>query len=314
MRTQLERSRSRGFTLIELLVVIAIIAILIALLLPAVQQAREAARRTQCKNNLKQLALAAHNYYDSHSCFPPAGIHTVDIDPTLAWHSFHTYILPYIEQGNLYETIAIDQTIYANLPAPVSPLDIRAGEQQISTFRCPSEPGTGMGDYEGQIPGIPEGVVVLATTDYAVLDGLGTAFAALISPDTPSGETGLIRFNRAMRFRDATDGTSNTALLWEDAGRMDVWELGKKVAGENSSGAWMDMQTEFYIHGSNLDGSGGRCAINCTNEDEIYSFHTGGAQVAIADGSVHFISSSVDFGVIAAYVSAAGGEIPGAAF
>jgi prepilin-type N-terminal cleavage/methylation domain-containing protein len=313
MRT-LKKTRQRGFTLIELLVVIAIIAVLVSLLLPAVQQAREAARRTQCKNNLKQLALAAHNYHDTHDCFPPAGIHLAAVNPALAWHSFHTYILPYIEQKNLYDTIKIDLTVFANLPAPVSPLDVRAGATQVPSFRCPSAPVSGVGDYEGQIPGIPTGVVLLATTDYAVLDGVGTAFAALIGPSEPSGETGLIRFNRAMRFRDATDGTSNTGLLWEDAGRMEVWELGKKVAGESSSGAWLDMQTEFFIHGSNLDGSGGRCAINCTNEDEVYSFHTGGAQIAVADGSVHFISANADFGIISAYVSAAGGEVTDSPF
>lgn len=310
----LHAKKQHGFTLIELLVVIAIIAILIALLLPAVQQAREAARRTQCKNNLKQLALASHMYHDSNNCFPPAGIHLTNIDPALAWHSFHTYLLPYIEQKNLYDSMQVDLTVFANLPAPVSPLDIRAGETQIPSFRCPSAPGSGIGDYEGQIPGIPTGLVLLATTDYAVVDGIGTAFAALIGPNVPAGETGLIRFNRAMRFRDATDGTSNTGLLWEDAGRMDIWELGQQVPGEASSGAWMDMQTEFYIHGSNLDGSGGRCAINCTNEDEVYSFHTGGAQIAIADGSVQFISENADFSIIAAYVSASGGEVPGELF
>src|SRR5438309_1662617 len=111
-------TRRRGFTLIELLVVIAIIAVLIALLLPAVQQAREAARRTQCKNNLKQLGLAMHNYHDVHSCFPPAGIF---LDQTTnVWHSFHTYLLPYIDQNNVYQEFKIDLTIFANLPAPIS--------------------------------------------------------------------------------------------------------------------------------------------------------------------------------------------------
>ena len=311
--------RRQGFTLIELLVVIAIIAVLIALLLPAVQQAREAARRTQCKNNLKQLGLAVHNYHDVYLCLPPAGIF---LDQTKnVWHSFHTYLLPFMDQANVYQEIKIDLTIFANLPAPVSPLNIKAGTRNIPVFRCPSNSsGISTADYgaAGYLPGLPGGIFSFGVTDYGVVDGIGCGFAALAGPGTPCGETGLIVFNinpdtgmprGPSTFANATDGTSNIAIVWEDAARISRYQMGKAVPGVYSSGgAWFDMQSEFYIDGSNLDGSGGRCAINCTNDNEVYSFHVGGAHGLIADGSVQFISSNTDNAVIAARVSAAGGE------
>lgn len=303
-----------GFTLVELLVVIAIIGVLISLLLPAVQQAREAARRLQCQNHLKQMGLAIHNYHDTYGCFPPAGVHTSE---TNAWHSLHTYILPQIEQKNLYDEFQIDLTIYANLPSPVSPLNIQAATRDVSIYRCPSSPGNQGADYgeAGYLPGLPGGVFQLGVTDYGVVDGIGDNFAALAAPGEPSGETGLILFNKRRAFRDCTDGTTNTAVLWEDAARISRYEMGKQIAGKYSSGgAWADMQSEYYIHGSNLDGSGGRCAINCTNDNEVYSFHPGGAQAMIADASVQFLPETTDAKVIAALVSASGGEVFQAAY
>lgn len=140
--------RRRGFTLIELLVVIAIIAVLLALLLPAVQQAREAARRTQCKNNLKQMGLALHNYHDSHKTFPPGVVSLlanpswvmppgactaapIDLGP--GW-SFFTRMLPYLEECNFYNTIDFDQPLDAMVNAAPRTTPVRV-------FRCPSDPG-----------------------------------------------------------------------------------------------------------------------------------------------------------------------------
>ena len=240
-------NRRPGFTLIELLVVIAIIAVLIALLLPAVQQAREAARRTQCKNNLKQLGLAVHNYHDVHLCLPPAGIF---LDQTRnVWHSFHTYLLPYVDQVNIYQELKMDLTIFANLPAPVSPLNIKAVTRNVPVFRCPSTPsGSGAADYgaAGFLPGLPGGLFSFGVTDYAVVDGIGCGFAALAGPGTACGETGLIVFNinpdtgtprSPNTFAHATDGTSNIAIVWEDAGRISRFQMGKAVTGAYSGGA-----------------------------------------------------------------------------
>ena len=299
------RGTRRGFTLIELLVVIAIIAVLIALLLPAVQQAREAARRTQCKNNLKQMGLALHNYHDVNNCFPPAGIYLNTT--TLVWHSNFTYSLPYIDQTNVYNEFNINLTIFSNLPSPVSPLNIKAATRNIPVYRCPSATGNERADYgaAGFLP-IPAGLFSFGTVDYGVVDGIGSNFAALTSATNPSQITGLMRFNEARRFRDCTDGTSNTSTIWEDAGRMGRFEFGKPVANTYSSGAaWADMNAEFFIDGTNTNP---RCFLNCTNDNEIYSFHTGGAHVLIADGSVQFINQSVDPSIVSALVSSSGGE------
>jgi len=126
--------RHYGFTLVELLVVIAIIGILIALLLPAVQAAREAARRTQCNNNLKQLGIALHNYHDSHGTFPPAHLETGTTGPTFRHHfGWLAYLLPYIEQENVYRLI----DFRLKYSAPENRQDASVG---IKTFICPSDP------------------------------------------------------------------------------------------------------------------------------------------------------------------------------
>ena len=143
------KRRSRGFTLIELLVVIAIIAILIALLLPAVQQAREAARRTQCKNNMKQIGLAMHNYHDVHLCFPPGYITTTPCESATVWpacnagelglYSWGTFVLPYIDQSNLYNQLTPGTVpLQVNLTIPAVLQSLR---QPLSMFLCPSDPG-----------------------------------------------------------------------------------------------------------------------------------------------------------------------------
>jgi prepilin-type N-terminal cleavage/methylation domain-containing protein len=297
-----------GFTLIELLVVIAVTAILVALLAPAVQQAREAARRVQCRNNLKQIGLALHLYHDTQSCFPPCGIF-LSVRPDQAWHSLFTVILPHLDQQNLYSQFRINLPIAFNLPAPVSPLDIRAAMSDVPTYLCPSAPG-GRADYgaAGLLP-VPAGVLVVGRTDYAAVNGIDPNFADLIGVGIPSGRTGLLQFNAARRIRDCSDGTSSTAIIWEDAARPQLWQLGRQVSGQFSSGAgWADMQSTFFISGSDADGSGGRCAINCSNDNAVYSFHTGGAQLLLADGSVQFISDRISHFVTAALVSCNGSD------
>lgn len=183
--------KRRGFTLIELLVVIAIIGLLIALLLPAVQQAREAARRSQCRNNLKQLGLALHNYHDTHSAFPP-GVVAADGDLANGMHSAFTLLLPQLEQANTYNQY--------NFGVPwKDPVNKSAAGTALSSLLCPSSIG-----------GLPQnGGFELPATDYAFSKGT-RAWLCL-----KSARSGMFDVNSRIRTGDVKDGLSNTFAMGE---------------------------------------------------------------------------------------------------
>jgi prepilin-type N-terminal cleavage/methylation domain-containing protein len=244
------KARHGGFTLIELLVVIAIIAILIALLLPAVQQAREAARRTQCRNHLKQFGLALHNYHDAHRIFPLGSIvgivTTTDNISLPLGASGHTQLLPFFEQSNLRD-------LY-NFEDEWSNQDPRVGQQVIPVFNCPSSahnarevynPWSGHASYGG--------TGTYGTTDYIMCMGATDAFCSVdgvpieveLFVQSALGVTGLQEmvvmaggevpmsrehrgcfqlFGTKTRIRDITDGTSNTIMMGEGAGG-DSWSM-----------------------------------------------------------------------------------------
>jgi prepilin-type N-terminal cleavage/methylation domain-containing protein/prepilin-type processing-associated H-X9-DG protein len=308
-------SSRRGFTLIELLVVIAIIAILIGLLLPAVQKVREAASRLKCANNLKQLGLAVHNYHDTYHTFPKAFVNngpygTSGFQFTHGWAAF---ILPYIEQGALSNLYRFDIPLY------------ETGNQSVMTkhpsvFQCPSTPeqnrymtfgpfqffGTkgACGDYTIAL-GVDAG---LAQRGW--VDQVGDYRGALTHLPTPA--LGPTLTYSPTRLADIMDGTTNTILFAEVAGRPRHWLA--RQGGQDQvleGGCWNHFKGGIILQGKTADGSAnlGTCSINCTNNGEVYSFHTGGANVVLADGSVRYLPESLNIRLLARLITRAGGEV-----
>ena len=319
--------RRAGFTLIELLVVIAIIAILIGLLLPAVQKVREAAARSTCSNNLKQLGLAVMNYEGVYSKLPTGGEGTnfatsppsTDFDnnnpntfatPIQNYHSLHTYLLPYVEQNALYQQINLN-AYYNSQPV---------FKVMVKTFVCPSYPGLQM-DSAGY------GYCHYAATVYTDIDPV----TGLRNKSTR--KNGALH-GGGSRLGDITDGTSNTMLLAEDAGRTETFVSAyADPTGDASFGnsnrkfwRWAEQDNGFGVSGDPLAVSGNNQVINhnptpfggpanclwtsnnCGPNDEIFSFHTAGANVVFADGHVAFLNESLSPAVVAALVSRSGGE------
>jgi prepilin-type N-terminal cleavage/methylation domain-containing protein/prepilin-type processing-associated H-X9-DG protein len=285
-------SARRAFTLIELLVVIAIIAILIGLLLPAVQKVREAAARMKCTTNMKQLVIGLHSYHDVNGGFPPG---KQDKPKT---HTWTPYVLPYIEQGNLFKRYNLNKNWN------VSPNDVNNTgviQTKIATFLCPSAPDSG-----GRL-----GTNHREVIDYSPVNQLNRSNPALVNPPKSDGTfIGILGHNVQRKMTDVLDGTSNTILLAEDAGRVHLFVMGKQLTG-STTGAWGNPGTEIVINGFNPStmSSPGPCALNCTNNNEVYSFHTSGANVVFADGSVRFARSSININLLVALVTRAGGEV-----
>ncbi|MEP3479464.1 MAG: DUF1559 domain-containing protein [Fuerstiella sp.] len=274
--------RRKAFTLIELLVVIAIIAILVSLLLPAVQQAREAARRTQCKNNLKQLGLALHNYHDVANSFPPGWVDQgPDADPAWNWTAM---ILPYLEQSNLYNQLNVG----TNPPVPVldDPVLVALMQQPMTAFRCPSDTGPEINsDTNRQL-------TVATNISVALTNYVGNAGSNRIERFLPDAD-GVWTQNSKVKIRDITDGTSNTIAVGERSWSLENFDLRAGVLYMNDTS--FANQTEFggvYSLGS------GQTSINCTDDTVcrrgFSSNHVGGGQFLLLDGSVRFVSENID--------------------
>jgi prepilin-type N-terminal cleavage/methylation domain-containing protein len=291
-----QRQTRGGFTLIELLVVIAIIAILIALLLPAVQQAREAARRTQCKNNLKQLGLAFHNFESSYTWLP-ASIRPSATGSASIRFSVLTQLLPYVDQAPLYNQYnqAINWSVGTN---------VAVSKTRLPAFQCPSNP------LAGQLDGIPDTPASWAqdtasTTDYSPIYGISqlvysnslvnTAIYPQPATYTDPADSnqvyvpGFFPKNATVdkvtqlhglpgkKFRDVVDGLTNTIAIAESSGRPAVWRKGKQFGSlptnRLNSGGWSRPASDIMIYGENqttLDLLG-TAAINVTNGHDIGS-------------------------------------------
>ena len=296
----LQNNKRRGFTLVELLVVIAIIAVLIGLLVPAVQQVRESASRIQCANNLKQLGLALLNFHGVYTKFPPGQVEGPYPPAGVNWkvnHGWAVFILPYLEKQALYKAYRWDRRLADPSNQPVV-------AYHLKDFQCPSAPEQDRYDTtSGQFANLgTKG----ACGDYAPTFGIDPALAT-------GDYQGVLVRNRMTRLTAISDGTSNTILLTEDAGRPKLWQAGSASPNQRviSGGPWAGFETGITLQGSTIDGASrpGPCALNCTNDHEVYSFHPGGANVVFADGSIHFLQAGMNLRVMAALITRAGGEI-----
>ncbi|MBX3442089.1 MAG: DUF1559 domain-containing protein [Planctomyces sp.] len=342
MRLQASSSRSRGFTLIELLVVIAIIAILIALLLPAVQQAREAARRTQCKNNLKQIGLAFHNYHDTANMFPP-GYNVIIQPPALLDHntkSAFVRLLPYIDQQPLYNQI--DQAVPMMMGPPgydpvIQQRNTDLAQVIIPVYVCPSSTAAPIDDYMYPQGALVAGIFPVANctfraarSDYCGTSGVRGTFGNIAYSGNQGGDReGTIRAagtgGDTSRMRDLLDGSSNTFVVGERTGGAQLFSkwnrashLGPaaQLVGATNGGAWADsLLFEHWLQGALYDGTGngGPCAINCTNirGNGFHCFHAGGAHFLMGDGAVRFVNDNIAQLTFASLITRRKGEIVG---
>lgn len=304
-------------TLVELLVVIAIISLLIAMLVPAVQAAREAARRGSCLNNLKQLGVALHNYHDAHGKLPPGAVGPLGADPrfvALKNHSLGSYLLPYLEQASLADLYRWDISWTDPPNQPVV-------NTQLKVWQCPSADADRIQDGS-LVTVMPPATNLFAGTaacgDYAGMYRIDAELerrGLVDSTSCPRDDTGhcegAFQINCTRRLADILDGTTHTILMAECAGRPQLWQGRKAITNVWLSGSSWASRSLLWGRGATPDGTAfyGACAINCTNDRELYSFHPGGANAVFADGSVHFLKASISIRVFGRLVTRAGGEV-----
>jgi prepilin-type N-terminal cleavage/methylation domain-containing protein len=315
--------RTSGFTLIELLVVIAIIAVLIALLLPAVQQAREAARRTQCRNSLKQIGLALHNYHDTSSCFPPGNV-IPEPGTTLRGASWLTRILPMLDQGAAYGQMVFTGTDWTMQNGNPNKNWAVTNTLRVAALNCPSSTlpttMTQTSTSGTTALGAPTSLTYQIASYVGIAGSYDDASTGVCCP-SPSTWTGYYRSNyngmiiasngtysaaRPVRMADVIDGSSNTAVVGEESGPDSVCGVSTKDcrAGSHDGGAWSGgagSDTDWWLNMTIV-----RSPINSTqgengNEQSYYrhtrltSQHVGGAHILFGDGAVRFLSNNMDY-------------------
>jgi prepilin-type N-terminal cleavage/methylation domain-containing protein/prepilin-type processing-associated H-X9-DG protein len=308
--------RRPGFTLIELLVVISIIAMLVGLMLPAVQNAREAANRMACATNLKNLGLALHNYHSVYDTFPPGAVGPVmgltQYDG-VKQHGLGSHLLPYLEQQPLADQYRWEVSWF-------DPPNQTVVNTQLGVWQCPSAWANRIHDGSLTTVTPPPSDSFNGTASCGDYAGISFVHAGLVSAgviDPPGGPRdwngnyeAAFPLTHTQGLAGIVDGSHNTILITECAGRPQLWQGSKKVPKWLSGGPWASRNL-LWFRGATTDGTGvfGKCAINCTNDREVYSFHPGGANVLFADGRVRFLKATIDIRVFARLVTPAGGEI-----
>tara|TARA_R110002072_G_scaffold303140_2_gene495639 strand:+ start:5501 stop:6496 length:996 start_codon:yes stop_codon:yes gene_type:complete len=312
MKTFSFLKRRRGFTLIELLVVIAIIAILVALLLPAVQQAREAARRSQCKGNLKQIGIGLHNYHDIYNRLPPGRVRTTYISGVNSWAtsniSWAARILGNMDYATIFETVDWDRFNGAGGVNGTNPTGAR--RQRVPVYRCPSDPGTGRWAKFVDLTGVQHSGNApntgFASGNYMASIGNQT------NEQSNSSNSGVFGLNTSTRFRDITDGTSNVAMISEAIigfpGLVVNASGSPKVCpttgtattdSQRSRGySWFYLERPtagYYTHRVGPNAPEFDCGSN--TGDAMFasrSPHVGSVHTLLADGAVKQISENID--------------------
>jgi len=324
-------SPRRGFTLVELLVVIAIIAVLIGLLLPAVQSAREAARRSSCTNNQKQLGLAMHNYLSTFNRLPSS--RPIDKQDPPSKMSWAVVVLDYLEEGNL-------ANLYNKAQAWHSPANVEAGKRFIPGFVCPSAPGAprrAAVDMTVDDTTTPPNIVgqSMGPSDYLTIHRVRRRFWTANGLTDPGADQpgalvnssisgGVVANTGERRLSELSDGLSKTILFVENAARPNHFLLRSRrdqggVLPRPEGFGWSDpdggagsMDGTDLATGAINGGSGtGRCIMTCNNDSEPYSFHPGGMTTCMADGAVRYISEDVAAATFAALLTSNYGDLPG---
>ncbi len=290
-------------TLIELLVVIAIIGVLVALLLPAIQAAREAARRSSCLNNMRQIGLAVHNYVNSRRALPAGYEFKILADTSIGNHGavvngFFTLILPYLEESVIHDTYDYTQGYdhLVNQPVVNTPVPL---------YQCPSTPGNRQMKIVNNLAfyalGVPDQGRTGQATDYfgirVVVDKETKRFKGVfraIFPLSPMFEP-----EQPLKLSQITDGTSRTILLVEAGGRPERYANGQPLGAQNYyAGTWAGVNGEmFYAIDPKVTTApaAGDCFLNCNNFYTPYSFHPGGVDMTLCDGSARFLPNEIDF-------------------
>jgi prepilin-type N-terminal cleavage/methylation domain-containing protein/prepilin-type processing-associated H-X9-DG protein len=327
----------RGFTLVELLIVIAIIAILAALLIPAVNSARESARKTTCASNLRNFGLAVLNFETQYQKFPPAATarwkdddRAKPLDDKYPRHSIMVYLLPFFEEGVLYKKVDIQKhwNSTANLQwekefnlggllicpsTSETRFDANEGvDQHISKNQvCDYVPAAALDAAYNQTQPAYNNLEIKPLRQLVTANKIRTDRRGAPRVDAPKWQ-GVLRLapslqRASVRHADVRDGLSTTMMFFEDAGRPEHNANRRRVFKNPkamSTFRWANWQMAITINRYCGEGS----LMNCENYDEIYSFHPGGSNIVFADGSMHFVNESIDPETFVSLYTAAGGD------